>query len=309
MNRKEWLEERRKGIGGSDSPAIINVSPFRTATDVYYDKLGIAPPQPETPAMARGTALEPIAADLFEKETGYELSIDKANLKHPSYDFITVNTDRKLTDESGSEGVLEIKCPGLHVFSKCKREGLPDYYIVQLQHGMGVTGRSWGAFAVFSAERWELLHFRVERDDDLIGFIFEADVRFWKENIIPKVPPPVPVRPPLEIPQVGGELIKIDTNEMAVAVEELRVAREIIGEAKALEDYAIKHIQALMLENGAHAIELPNIFRGYWKEQEGRKTLDKNAMRADGIDLSKYERVGKPFKTFKPYFLTKSITE
>lgn len=42
LTREEWLDWRRRGIGGSDVSAIIGLSPFRTARDIYYDKLGIA---------------------------------------------------------------------------------------------------------------------------------------------------------------------------------------------------------------------------------------------------------------------------
>ena len=308
MDKTQWLEERRKGIGGSDSPAIFGVSPFRNALDVYYDKLGIAPPEPETPAMARGAALEPIAADLYAKQTGYQLEMDNANFVHPHIEFITVNTDRRIVSSAG-DGVLEIKCPGLHVFSRCKREGLPDYYIIQLQHGMGVTGRKWGAFAVFSAERWELLHFEVKRDDALIDMIFDADIKFWKEHIEKQIPPTVSHETMPEIPPIGGEVVTLNTKEMATAVEELRIANEIMAEAKGLREYAEKHIKALMAENNTDAIELTNRFRGYWRQQDGRKSLDKKRMIADGIDLSKYEKTGKPFKVFKPYFLTKNSIE
>ncbi len=38
----DWLEYRRRGIGGSDAAAIFGVSPFKTARDLYYDKLKIA---------------------------------------------------------------------------------------------------------------------------------------------------------------------------------------------------------------------------------------------------------------------------
>lgn len=41
LPRDEWLEWRRKGIGGSDAATIIGVSPFSTARDLYYDKLNI----------------------------------------------------------------------------------------------------------------------------------------------------------------------------------------------------------------------------------------------------------------------------
>lgn len=42
----------------------------------------------------------------------------------------------------------------------------------------------------------------------------------------------------------------------------------------------------------------PRMFGNYVMEckmMPGRKTIDKDAMKADGIDPSKYEKVGKPF--------------
>lgn len=42
LSEEDWLEYRRQGIGGSDAAAILGVSPFATARDLYYDKLKIA---------------------------------------------------------------------------------------------------------------------------------------------------------------------------------------------------------------------------------------------------------------------------
>lgn len=39
LSEKEWLTYRRKGIGGSDVAALLGISPWRTARDLYYDKL------------------------------------------------------------------------------------------------------------------------------------------------------------------------------------------------------------------------------------------------------------------------------
>ena len=39
LPREQWLEYRRKGIGGSDAAAVLGISPFRTGRDLYYDKL------------------------------------------------------------------------------------------------------------------------------------------------------------------------------------------------------------------------------------------------------------------------------
>ena len=40
MDHALWLEERRKGIGGSDVAAIMGLSPWKTAYQVYQDKRG-----------------------------------------------------------------------------------------------------------------------------------------------------------------------------------------------------------------------------------------------------------------------------
>ena len=42
MNREQFLLDHKKGIGGSDVASILGVSRFRTALEVYYDKLSRA---------------------------------------------------------------------------------------------------------------------------------------------------------------------------------------------------------------------------------------------------------------------------
>lgn len=40
MERTEWLEQRRKGIGGSDAPVIMGVNPWRSPMDLWLEKTG-----------------------------------------------------------------------------------------------------------------------------------------------------------------------------------------------------------------------------------------------------------------------------
>ena len=42
MPEKEWLDWRRKGIGGSEVATLMGLSPFMTARDLYQDKGGEA---------------------------------------------------------------------------------------------------------------------------------------------------------------------------------------------------------------------------------------------------------------------------
>ena len=41
MPREQWLELRKKGIGGSDSAAIVGLDRYRSAFDVYAEKIGL----------------------------------------------------------------------------------------------------------------------------------------------------------------------------------------------------------------------------------------------------------------------------
>ena len=36
LSRDEWLDWRKRGLGGSDAAAVLGISPFRTARDLYY---------------------------------------------------------------------------------------------------------------------------------------------------------------------------------------------------------------------------------------------------------------------------------
>jgi predicted phage-related endonuclease len=101
-----------------------------------------------------------------------------------------VNIDRIIIDPKRKEhGVLEIKTVGRWSFNKIKKEGLIDDYSLQLQFCMAVAGRSWGAFAIYSPEQDELLHWDVEADKDLGEMLLEKADDWWSFhrecNVIP----------------------------------------------------------------------------------------------------------------------------
>ena len=40
LEKNEWLEYRKQGIGGSDAAAIMGLNPWKTAMDVWLEKVG-----------------------------------------------------------------------------------------------------------------------------------------------------------------------------------------------------------------------------------------------------------------------------
>lgn len=73
LPEKEWLEYRRRGIGGSDAAAILGISPFATARDLFYDKLKIVPfddSESNWVAKKMGHLLEDLVAEIFHVKRG-----------------------------------------------------------------------------------------------------------------------------------------------------------------------------------------------------------------------------------------------
>ncbi|MDN5292305.1 MAG: hypothetical protein PWQ06_2544, partial [Anaerophaga sp.] len=96
LPEKEWLEYRRQGIGGSDAAAVLGISPFRTARDLYYDKLNIVSPEDDMAnwvAKKMGHLLEDLVAEIFRVKTGFRIYQAKKMFMHPEYRFMLADID------------------------------------------------------------------------------------------------------------------------------------------------------------------------------------------------------------------------
>ena len=85
-SEEEWLAYRRKGIGGSDVAALLGMSPWRTARDLFYDKLNIAvvvDHEDNCVALEMGQLLEPLVAKIFHHRTVYKIYQLETIIHHP----------------------------------------------------------------------------------------------------------------------------------------------------------------------------------------------------------------------------------
>ena len=57
-NEEEWLDIRKKGIGGSDAGAIMGKNKYKNIIDVWKDKTGRVQNNFTSPAAQRGKNLE-----------------------------------------------------------------------------------------------------------------------------------------------------------------------------------------------------------------------------------------------------------
>lgn len=126
---------------------MLGVSPWQTPYQLWQHKLGLTEPE-VTPAMLRGTELEPAARAAYEARTGLVMQplVLVEGEYSASLDGLTLGGDR----------VLEIKCPFKGRDStlwKTVAEGrLPEHYAWQVQHQLMVTKADVAAVYVFDGE-------------------------------------------------------------------------------------------------------------------------------------------------------------
>ena len=127
---QDWHEWRSMGLGASDAPIIMKVSPWKTPYQLWEEKTKrVKRPYTGNFATDRGNRLEPIARATYELEQNCEAkAILVENEKFP---FIRASLDG-YDAEKGI--VLEIKCPGRADHETALNGGVPDKYYPQIQH-------------------------------------------------------------------------------------------------------------------------------------------------------------------------------
>lgn len=187
MDKLEWLKERQCGIGGSDVGAILGVSKYKTAFEVYLEKTEpITEVGEQSESAYFGDIFEDVVAKEFEKRTGKKVRRDRKHYKHKEYPFMVANIDRRVV---GENAILECKIANQFLANDWEGEEIPASYLLQVQHYLFVTEAELGYIAVLIGGQ-KFIWKQVQRDEELIEMIIEAENEFWK-MVEDKTPPPL----------------------------------------------------------------------------------------------------------------------
>jgi putative phage-type endonuclease len=149
ITREEMMKS--KGIGASDVAAIMSLSPWQTALELFEIKTGRRPKPPQTEAMKRGNELEPIAFKEYCELTGFAGEQQIVAI-HPDLPYL-----RCIADGWDGKRLLEIKSPQSKKLIESVRQGIvPDHYALQCATSMYIFGVGECDFYVFDAEGSEL---------------------------------------------------------------------------------------------------------------------------------------------------------
>jgi putative phage-type endonuclease len=250
MDRDEWLEQRRKGIGGSDASAILGLNPYSSPLRVYLDKIGKAEEKETTEAMRQGTDLEEYVATRFMEQTGKKVKRCNRILQHGEYPWMLANIDRKIQGENAG-----LECKTTSPYSKFRLdEGeINPHYYWQSVHYMAVTGAdSWYVAVLVLGKDFQV--FKIDRNEDEIRRLIDAEQDFWENHVLRKEPP-LPTGSDVDdeaiaalYPQGGSD--EEDWLEISGMDDALNLRAMKVGQRDAL-DAEIKEIdQSLKLEMG-----------------------------------------------------------
>nr|WP_128082638.1 YqaJ viral recombinase family protein [Geobacillus thermoleovorans] len=188
MSHEEWLQARVHGLGGSDASVVLGLNRYKTPFELWLEKTGQVTPQSSTSEAAYfGTLLEDLVAKEFEKRSGKKVRKRNAMFQHPEHEFILANIDRFIV---GEKAILECKTASAFLAKEWEGDDIPEAYIVQMQHYLGVLGPEYkkGYFAVLIGGQ-KFVWKEIERDDELIEMIFAAEIDFWNNHVLANQPP------------------------------------------------------------------------------------------------------------------------
>ncbi|MCE5269155.1 MAG: YqaJ viral recombinase family protein [Planctomycetaceae bacterium] len=194
QSHKEWLEERKTGIGGSDAAAVCGMSPWATPLDVYMEKVGYLDAvgrsaKEETPDMRRGTLLEPVVLQMYTDETGIVVHKPETALVSTVYPFMRANLDGVAVghEKKGIEAKTARNRAG---WGEPYSVEIPLPYLFQCQHNMVVSGLDVFDVPVLFGD-FEFAIYTVPADREFQELMVEQERAFWAKVVARTPPEPV----------------------------------------------------------------------------------------------------------------------
>lgn len=187
-DNQEWLEQRTKGVGGSDVAAIMGLSPWHTPAQVWLEKTGRAQPADlsDKPYVEFGNIMEPVIGRWYAQQhpdrTVRRVNAICQSIRRP---WAQASLDYEVKDGL-VWGVLEIKTART---AQDWQDGVPPYYLTQITHYMSVTNRPFADVAVFFRDTCEFACYRVEIDPEDHQAVDAAVDDFWTNYVMADVMP------------------------------------------------------------------------------------------------------------------------
>lgn len=185
ITREEWLKARKKGITGTDAPAIAGLVPYKNAASVWLDKTKETVENVDNERLRQGRDFEEYVAERFQEETKLTLKKTDAIYQSDLNDFQLADFDRFVESE---DAIVEIKTVSPFRAKEWANGNVPLNYQLQCQHYLSVSGAKccYIAALIFGQE---FIIRRIIREDKVIAIVNDFEKKFWFENVLKGIIP------------------------------------------------------------------------------------------------------------------------
>lgn len=308
---EEWLEERKKSLGGSDVGAILGMNEYSSPYTVWAEKTGKLPPFEGNEWTKLGNDLEGYVAQRFCEASGLKVVNDNTTWRNDKYPHLHANIDRRVV---GMKAGVECKLTSEFNAKKYKNGEFPDRFYAQCVEYLCVTELERWFLAVLiygkgikiyqmtripNDEVPEWCESSVYVDDGEIEAMVKATADFWeyvKSGEAPLADGSASTSETLRTiyPESNGDTVSL----MAFADElnQYKHLAALESDYKKLKDECANRIKAYMGEASKGETDK---FKVTWTSSV-RNTFDHKAFAKDnpGLDLSAYFK-STPTRTFK----------
>jgi len=288
------LQERKKGIGGSDAAAICGLSKWRTPLQVWEDKRGLSGPIPDNEPMLWGRKLEPVVRQRYSDITGRVVRLPDDILKHPTHEYMLANIDGFTDDQRGVEVKTAAYPSG---WGEPGTDDIPIGYIFQVQHYMMIT-----AFPVFDVPVLiggnDFRIYEVQEDKELQGLLMEKEAAFWElvQNNIP--PAPTSFEDVQRLYKHSQAKTITATEDIENLLKELKNVKATQKDMDAQEETIKKTIMEFMKESDT-ILDLAGKTLATWKTSKPTKRVDLKALQLEQKEIyDKYLKEGDTQRRF-----------
>lgn len=181
----DWYEWRSQGIGSSDVAAILGISPYQTALELYRIKVGIDQQVVDNYATYHGRKFEPKARAYFE--LGSSKEYQPKLFQSSQYPFMRVSLDG--WNEESRE-ILEIKCPGKETMDLAARGEIPAHYLAQIHYQIFVSDANRAMYYAFNPETEVGHEIEILPSPTFMAHMVPEVIAFWT-RLQRKDPPPL----------------------------------------------------------------------------------------------------------------------
>lgn len=266
----DWIEWRNQGLGSTDIASIMGECSYRSALDVFKEKLGMGKDVTVSKAMQRGMSFEDEARQWFENNLNRGLFLPVC-FQHDGYSFFHSSSDGY---NAVDNTIVEIKIPCVTNYTDRSIDEEIEIYKFQLQWHMIVSGFTNIFYCRYSPEN-QSGEYKIVNYDPVLGEqIIQKAILFWN-NLQNGIPPDSGKKDYMIIEDDSAKIWCRKYIELSK--QKKSIEKELTDLKKVILDFG---------DDGNFKMH------GLTCSRMGPKSsYDYEAMAKDGIDINKYKKL------------------